>query len=111
MHCFISNSVVSRNHQAITLQQATRLAPVLSGLMARAEESQKMLTRVLPLIPLGLHAQIRAGSWDGSSWCLLVNTSASASKLKQLCPLLQARLLNGGWKVSAIRIKLQVVAR
>jgi hypothetical protein len=37
---------------------------------------------------------------------LLVNGSAAAAKLRQLAPMLQARLKSRGWDVSTIRIKV-----
>lgn len=70
-----------------------------------------MLSRILPLIPAGIHSQLQAGPWDGDTWCLLVRNSASAARLRQLDPLMRTQLLNGGWKVNAIRIKIQAVGR
>jgi hypothetical protein len=35
-----------------------------------------------------------------------VDSNAAAAKLRQLLPLLQAKLNSAGWEVSAIRLKL-----
>jgi hypothetical protein len=50
---------------------------------------------------------IQAGPAEGDVWCLLVNGSAAAAKLRQLSPMLVTRLRSKGWDVNTIRIKVQ----
>jgi hypothetical protein len=50
---------------------------------------------------------VQAGPAEGDVWCLLVNGSAAAAKLRQLSPMLVTRLRNRGWDVNTIRIKVQ----
>jgi hypothetical protein len=42
---------------------------------------------------------------------LLVSGNAAAAKVRQLIPLIQARLLNKGWKVTSIRLKLLIAKK
>lgn len=50
---------------------------------------------------------VQAGPAEGDVWCLLVNGSAAAAKLRQLSPMLVTRLRSKGWDVNTIRIKVQ----
>lgn len=96
-----------RRHHAITLMQASEEAPVLAPLLALMRESSERLRVVEPLIPVLLRPSVQAGPIEGNTWCLVVKNNAVAAKLRQLLPLLQARLRDHGWEVSAIRLKIQ----
>ena len=100
-----------RLNQAIRIQDAAQSAPALSELMARARESQKMLASIEALIPSGLRQQVLAGPWETGQWCLLVGSNAAAAKLRQLLPGLQAALVQRGWQVSSIRLKIQALQK
>lgn len=96
-----------RRHQTVTLQQAADDAPVLSQLASLARDSSARLRAIEPLIPPSLHAALKAGPIDGDSWCLLVQGTAAAAKMRQLLPALLAHLRSKGWEISAIRLKVQ----
>lgn len=91
---------------AVPLYQAAEESPTLARLARLGRESAERLQAIQPLIPTPLWAAIRPGPIDGTTWCLLVDGSAAAAKLRQLLPLLQAKLNRSGWEVTTIRLKL-----
>lgn len=91
----------------ISVQEATRQAPTLNRLVALANQSSQLLKSVEGLIPEALRAAIQAGPLDAGQWCLIVNSSAAAAKLKHLLPTLQDTLVASGAPVSTIRLKVQ----
>ena len=93
---------------AITAHQAVQNSPTLGHLAALVQDSSARLKAIESLIPEGMRASVKAGPIDGEIWCLLVNGSAAAAKLRQLTPLIQARLLGEGWKVTSIRLKILI---
>lgn len=97
-------SAAGRRHHAITLKQASEEAPVLAPLLARLDEANQRFKAIEPLIPVLLRPNVKAGPVEGSNWCLVVKNNSVAAKMRQLVPLLQARLNAQGWKVTAIRI-------
>ncbi len=92
---------------AVSVQQAAKQSPTLASLASRASDAQQRLDAVSDLIPGELRGAVRAGPADGSSWCLLVESSAATAKLRQLTPALMARLKTRGWVVESIRLKVQ----
>lgn len=94
-------------HRSVTLQQAAETAPQLARLVQEARDSQERLKAIESLIPAALRPAVKPGPADGGTWCLLVEGSAAAAKLRQLAPALQARLRDRGWEVTAIRLKVQ----
>jgi hypothetical protein len=92
--------------QALSVHQAVRNAPTLARLAELIEDSNARLKAIEPLLPEALHPTVKAGPIEGESWCLLVSSNAAAAKIRQLIPLLQARLLDRGWKVTSIRLKI-----
>jgi hypothetical protein len=99
---------MNRRFNAVTLQQATDGSPTLASLAARVHDTNMRLHAVLALIPPEMHAAIQAGPVDETGvWCLLVQGSAAAAKLRQMQPALQARLRNNGWDGATIRIKVR----
>ncbi|MCJ7798741.1 MAG: hypothetical protein MUP33_03110 [Polaromonas sp.] len=97
--------------QALSLHQAAGNAPSLARLTELIQESNDRLKAIESLLPATLRPAIKAGPIDGESWCLLVNGNAAAAKVRQLIPLIQARLLTKGWKVSSIRLKLLIARK
>jgi hypothetical protein len=97
---------MTRRHYAVPLHEAAEGSPTLARLAQLARESGERLKAIESSIPAALRASIRPGPIDGTSWCLLVDSSAAAAKLRQLLPILQAKLNSSGWQVTAIRLKL-----
>lgn len=97
---------MNRQHRAVTLFEATEGSPTLAGLAARARDANERLAAVQDLLPPEMRPAVQAGPAEGEVWCMLVNGSAAAAKLRQLAPLLHARLRSRGWEVSTIRIKV-----
>ncbi len=88
------------------LHEAAQASPTLARLTQLARESGERLKAIEPVIPAPLRACVRPGPIEGTTWCLLVDGSAAAAKLRQLLPVLQAKLNSSGWQVTAIRLKL-----
>jgi hypothetical protein len=97
---------MNRRLASQTLQQAADGSPTLAGLLARARDAGDRLKAVEELIPTPLRPAVKAGPAEGDVWCLLVNGSAAAAKLRQLAPMLVTRLKARGWDVATIRIKV-----
>jgi len=74
-------------------------------------ESNNRLKAIEPLLPQNLRPAIKAGPIDGENWCLLVNGNAAAAKIRQLVPILQTRLLQQGWKITTIRLKILIIKK
>ena len=90
----------------IPLNLAFRASPELSRVAERIQQSQHMLSIVLPLIPPGLRAHLQAGPVDETTWCLLIRNPSVSSKLRQLIPTLLSALRSGGYSIESIRIKI-----
>jgi hypothetical protein len=102
---------MNRRLHPVTLLQAAEESPTLANLAQLARESGERLKAVELLIPATLRSAVKAGPVDGPAWCLLVDSSAAAAKLRQVLPALQARLRDRGWEVTSIRIKVQTSQR
>ena len=99
--------MTNRRHHPVTLLQAAEGSPTLARLAQLARESGERLKAVQPLIPQALRPAVTAGPIEGTAWCLLVSNNAAAAKLRQLLPTLQGRLVDRGWQVTSIRLKVQ----
>ena len=99
-----------RQNSSVTLMQATQESPTLARLTALSTESVARLKAIQPLIPSSLQSSIKAGPIDGPVWCLIMNNNASAAKIRQLLPAMEALLRNQGWEVNSIRLKVQISA-
>lgn len=93
------------------MHQAVGNSPVLAHLSELVQESNDRLKAIESLLPAALYAAVKAGPINGESWCLLVNSNAAAAKIRQLVPLIQARLLGKGWKISSIRLKILIAKK
>ncbi len=98
---------MNRRSAPFTLQQAAEESPTLASLLTRARDASDRLKAVESLIPEAMRQAIQPGPAEGDVWCLLVTGSAAAAKLRQLSPMLVARLKSKGWDVASIRIKVQ----
>lgn len=98
---------MERKKHAVSVLEAADESPTLGRLAALARESGERFKAVESLIPAPLRRKVKPGPIDGADWCLLVEGSAAAAKLRQVLPALLAQLRVRGWQVSAIRLKVQ----
>jgi hypothetical protein len=98
---------MDRRSQSVTLQQATEASPTLARLVELGRDSVARLQSIMPLIPQALRPAVKAGPIEGSTWCLLLDNNATAAKMRQLLPSLEAHLRVKGWEIAAIRLKVQ----
>jgi hypothetical protein len=97
---------MNRRHYPVPLQQAAEESPTFARLAQLARESGERFKAIESSIPAALRPCIRPGAIEGGTWCLLVDNSAVAAKLRQLLPVLQGKLSHHGWEVSLIRLKV-----
>jgi hypothetical protein len=71
-----------------------------------AADSNARLQCVAPLLPAALRNSVKAGPIEESVWCLVLDNSAAAAKLRQLIPAMTAQLRVKGWDVTDIRLKI-----
>lgn len=100
-----------RLHRVLTFSQAAENSPSLARLTGLVQESNDRLQAVESLIPEALRPAIQAGPIEGDVWCLLVSSNAAAAKVRQLLPLIQTRLMDKGWKVTSIRLKILITRK
>ncbi|MES2938440.1 MAG: DciA family protein [Pseudomonadota bacterium] len=100
------SSPTSRRHHAVPLHEAVQGSPTFARLMELARESAERLLAIESLIPPALRTAVRPGPIEGTSWCLLVDSSAAAAKLRQSLPAFQAKLSSRGWEVTSIRLRV-----
>ena len=101
---------MNRRQHSITLMQATQESPTLARLTQLSTDSLARLKAIQPLIPTALQASVKAGPIDGPVWCLILDNTATAAKIRQLLPSIQSLLRVEGWEVNSIRLKVQISA-
>jgi hypothetical protein len=99
---------MNRRHHAVTLLQATQESPTLARLTALSDDSVARLKAIEFLIPVSLRSAVKAGPIEGAVWCLILDSSAAAAKIRQLLPALESHLRSKGWEVTSIRLKVQI---
>ncbi|WP_395055967.1 hypothetical protein [Polaromonas sp.] len=97
--------------RAITFSQAVENSPSLARLAHLVQDSNDRLKAIESLIPETLRSAVQAGPIDEGIWCLLVSSNAAAAKVRQLLPLIQSRLIDKGWKVTSIRLKILITRK
>jgi hypothetical protein len=90
---------------SVPIDAALASCDALTRLGERLRLSQRCFEAITPLLPGGLPAQVRPGPFDDEGWTLLVPNSAVSAKLRQLLPLLQARLAERGLQ-RPIRVRI-----
>lgn len=95
-----------RNSPPQTAYQAVFGSNELQSIAVKAMESKERLRSVKPLLPATLHSSVEAGPIEGSTWCLIMKSSAAAAKIRQLIPSMQAHLRSKGWDVETIRLRI-----
>ncbi len=97
---------MKRQH-SVTLLQASQDSPVLARLTDLTRDSVARLGAIQNLIPAALRSSVQAGPIDGAVWCLLINNTATAAKMRQLLPALESHLRSKGWDIDSIRLKVR----
>ena len=64
-----------------------------------AADSVARLQSIQSLLPAPLRTAVKAGPIDGGTWCLLLDNTATAAKMRQLLPVLLAHLRSPGLHV------------
>jgi hypothetical protein len=91
----------------LRIEQALQQSAPLARLQLLMRDSKARYDAILPSLPAPLAAHIRPGPVDEAGWSLLAANAAVAAKLRQLQPRLEQVLLERGWEVNSIRVKVQ----
>lgn len=97
---------MNRRNHPVPLQEAAEDSPTFARLAQLTRESTERLKAIESLIPAPLRASIRPGPIEGATWCLMVDSSAAAAKLRQLLPVFVEKLSSRGVEITAIRLKV-----
>jgi hypothetical protein len=76
----------------------------MEGLGKKIEASTARLHAVQHFLPSDNSQLMAAGPLDERGWCIVVQTSAMSSKLRQMLPLISRHLANVGLPTPVIRI-------
>jgi hypothetical protein len=89
-----------------TSAEAIHDHPTLSSLLRSWQQAQQAMTLVRPVLGDALASQLRAGPWDGGHWVLLADHGQAAAKVRQMLPLLTARLAAEGLGEVTVKVKV-----
>ena len=89
-----------------TSAQAIHDHPTLSGLLRSWQQAQQGMALVRPVLGESLASQLRAGPWAEGQWVLLADHGQAAAKVRQLLPLLSARLAEEGLGEVTVKVKV-----
>lgn len=81
-------------------------SPVLVGLKARVQQTQRYMTSVRNLLPPSMSANVEPGPVNENTWCVFAKNSATASKLKHLLPELETRIKSDWGEDITVRVKV-----
>jgi hypothetical protein len=96
-----------RAQPALPLADALQASEPLARLAERLRESKQRFDCIAPVLPDGLAALTQPGPVDVHGWTVLAANAAVAAKLRQLVPLLAARLSEHGFTELPLRVKVQ----
>lgn len=91
----------------ITAREAIDTSDMLRALMLRQRQSADRLRIISTVLPTELQSQVRAGGLDCDRWTLMADDSATAAKLRQLLPRLQAVLRTEGLAEPPVNIRVR----
>jgi hypothetical protein len=91
----------------ITVRDAIDTSDMLRALMLRQRQSEDRLRVVCTVLSSELQCQVRAGGLDSDRWTLMADDSATAAKLRQLLPRLQAVLSAEGLAEPPVNIRVR----
>ena len=97
----------ARAQPALPLADALQASEPLARLAKRLRESKRRFDCIVPVLPELLAAQAQPGPVDAHGWTVLAANAAVAAKLRQLVPLLAARLAEQGFSDLPLRVKVQ----
>jgi hypothetical protein len=97
---------VNHNYRPLTASPTQKAIPI-----AQAVDNSAALGLLAGQVPEALRVAVQAGPIDGDSWCLLITSNAAAAKLRQLSPLILAKLTSQGVKVNSIRLKILIARK
>jgi hypothetical protein len=92
---------------ALRLEQAIERSAPLARLQSLLRDSKARFDAILPSLPTTLAPHVRPGPVDETGWTLLAANAAVAAKLRQLQPRLEGALIERGWQINSIRVKVQ----
>ncbi len=78
-----------------------------AGLLPAAQRILKLRRDLLALMPVTLRENCEVSGFDDEIVTVKVSSAGAAAKLRQTLPRLRDGLLERGWKVSAIRMRVQ----
>ena len=91
---------------ALPLADALQASEPLARLAERVRESKRRFDCITPVLPDDLAARAQPGPVDVHGWTVLAANAAVAAKLRQLVPLLAARLAEQGFSDLPLRVKV-----
>jgi hypothetical protein len=91
---------------AMPLADALQGSEPLARLAARLKDSKRRFECIEAVLPPPLAGLAKPGPVVAHGWTLLAVTPAAAAKLRQLVPLLDARLVTSGFSPLPIRVKV-----
>ena len=91
---------------ALPLSDALRASQPLALLAKRLRESKRRFDCIAPVLPDALAVHAQPGPVDEHGWTVLAANAAVAAKLRQLVPLLAARLVEQGFGDLPLRVKV-----
>jgi hypothetical protein len=80
--------------------------PKMAALIELNKESSARFKSIEPLIPGTLRFLIQPGPIEGSTWCLILDNSAVASKVRQILPAIISHLRCKGRDIDSVRLKV-----
>ena len=78
-----------------------------AGLLPAAQRLLKLRRDVLALMPSALRDVCEVSGFDDETVVLQVSSAGAAAKLRQTLPRIRDGLIGRGWKVNAIRMRVQ----
>ncbi|MCF8161313.1 MAG: hypothetical protein K9J76_11455 [Polaromonas sp.] len=100
---------MNRRQPSVTLLQASQNNASLAKLMELNSASKARFDAITALIPETLRPAVTAGPLSEGVWCLLLNNTTTAAKLRQLLPAFEAHLRVRNLEVKSIRLKVSGV--
>jgi len=92
---------------SLPIADALQRSAPLALLRQRLQDSNARFAAIRGLLPPALALHVKPGPVDDDCWSLLAANASVAAKLRHLLPRLEERLLERGWKVIPIRIRVQ----